>query len=355
MAIQDEPFVTIGAGSGLLTAERALTGTADQIVVTDNGANSTVVLSLISSAGMRVGANTPTMGLVVGGASQIFDVSASAALFISQGASGAPVSRNYRSPALYLERWDSSNPSSNDNPNYGNTWLTPIAEIEGRALSTSNNTNPNGLAIRMRSEHSGSAGSDATLTGATILAQLNPSGQNPTNYGCFGLNVIAAWQAGAAPPDLVGIEVDVVNANGDAGTAAPGTGGANNYTGIWIQQAAAGRIANTGLYISHDAGGGAYGWRYGTVLKGDFDQWMGKWENNSTGGTGYGLSLTIAYDGNNNRPILECRCGTGTERFVVMSDGTNPVYVMVGSALKQVSEGAANSGGTGYKVLRVLN
>ncbi|MDI6808163.1 MAG: hypothetical protein QME66_04160 [Candidatus Eisenbacteria bacterium] len=39
-----EPFVTIGNTAGL-SAERALTGTANQVTVTDNGANSTVVLS----------------------------------------------------------------------------------------------------------------------------------------------------------------------------------------------------------------------------------------------------------------------------------------------------------------------
>jgi len=44
-ASTSEPYVTIGNPSGL-TAERALTGTANQIVITDNGANSTVVLSL---------------------------------------------------------------------------------------------------------------------------------------------------------------------------------------------------------------------------------------------------------------------------------------------------------------------
>src|SRR3990167_7312063 len=37
-------YVTIG-NDGALTAERALTGTANQITITDNGANSTVVLS----------------------------------------------------------------------------------------------------------------------------------------------------------------------------------------------------------------------------------------------------------------------------------------------------------------------
>lgn len=40
-----EPFVTIGNPS-TLSAERAITGTTNQVIVTDNGANSTVVLSL---------------------------------------------------------------------------------------------------------------------------------------------------------------------------------------------------------------------------------------------------------------------------------------------------------------------
>ena len=40
------PYVTIGNPAGL-TAERALTGTASQILITDNGPNSSVVLSMI--------------------------------------------------------------------------------------------------------------------------------------------------------------------------------------------------------------------------------------------------------------------------------------------------------------------
>jgi hypothetical protein len=60
-----EPFVTIGNTAGL-SAERALTGTSNQIVLTDNGANSTVVLStpqnLDTAAVFRVG----TLG--IGGA-----------------------------------------------------------------------------------------------------------------------------------------------------------------------------------------------------------------------------------------------------------------------------------------------
>lgn len=44
VASSTEPFVTIGNTSGL-SAERALTGTTNQVLVTDNGAGSTVVLS----------------------------------------------------------------------------------------------------------------------------------------------------------------------------------------------------------------------------------------------------------------------------------------------------------------------
>lgn len=46
-AADTEAFVTIGNTAGL-SAERALTGTTNEIVITDNGANSTVVLSFAS-------------------------------------------------------------------------------------------------------------------------------------------------------------------------------------------------------------------------------------------------------------------------------------------------------------------
>lgn len=57
----NSPFVTIG-NDATLTGERALTGTASQITVTDNGVNSTVVLSLPSAivlpGSLTVGGNT---------------------------------------------------------------------------------------------------------------------------------------------------------------------------------------------------------------------------------------------------------------------------------------------------------
>ena len=47
-AVTTEPYVTIGNTAGL-SAERALTGTANEITVTDDGANTTVTLSLPST------------------------------------------------------------------------------------------------------------------------------------------------------------------------------------------------------------------------------------------------------------------------------------------------------------------
>lgn len=55
-------FVTIGADA-TLTAERALTGTTNQIVVTDNGAGSTVVLSLPQSINTGAAVQFGTLGI----------------------------------------------------------------------------------------------------------------------------------------------------------------------------------------------------------------------------------------------------------------------------------------------------
>ena len=59
------PFVTIG-NDGTLTAERALTGTSNQITVTDNGVNSTVVLS--TPQDIHTGASPTFGGLTLNGA-----------------------------------------------------------------------------------------------------------------------------------------------------------------------------------------------------------------------------------------------------------------------------------------------
>ena len=58
-------FVTIG-NDATLTGERALTGTANQITVTDNGANSSVVLS--TPQNIHTGASPTFAGLTLSGA-----------------------------------------------------------------------------------------------------------------------------------------------------------------------------------------------------------------------------------------------------------------------------------------------
>lgn len=61
-AANTEAFVTIGNTSGL-TAERALTGTSNQIVVTDNGAGSTVVLSTPQNLHTSAAFQVATLGI----------------------------------------------------------------------------------------------------------------------------------------------------------------------------------------------------------------------------------------------------------------------------------------------------
>jgi len=298
---------------------------------------------------LQLGPQIPTMGLTAGGP-QKFDPNAPPTVFDAQGTQSAPVSKNYRQPQVYLERWDASGPiASPDNPGYGNPWMTPQIVVEGRALSVAGKNNPNGLCVRMRAEQPGDAGVDSCLTGATFLAELNPSA-GLKNYDAFALNPVVSWQNGKAPQNLVGLEVDVINAGGDSDTKVPGDS-ATNFTGIWLQQGAPGKIANTGIFISDSSGAG--GWRYGMVMHSRFTEWAQKIENAHP--SGRGLSINIGYNGDNTRAILECRCGTGVERFVVKSDGTNPVYVMVSSVLKQVFEGPPNSAQPGFKVLMVSN
>lgn len=77
----DAMYVTL-AVNATLTQERVLTGTANQVVVTDNGAGSTVVLSTPQNihtaaaptfAGLTVTGLTPTRVVFVGGADQLTD------------------------------------------------------------------------------------------------------------------------------------------------------------------------------------------------------------------------------------------------------------------------------------------
>lgn len=63
-----EPFVTIG-NPAALTNERALTGTTNQVIITDNGANSTVVLS--TPQNIHSGATPTFAGLILTGFSGV--------------------------------------------------------------------------------------------------------------------------------------------------------------------------------------------------------------------------------------------------------------------------------------------
>lgn len=83
-----EAFVTIGA-TGNLSAERALTGTANQVVITDNGANSTVVLSLPQSIDTGASVTFLNVTLGNGGALRTAATSGSTLLLQARDVDGA--------------------------------------------------------------------------------------------------------------------------------------------------------------------------------------------------------------------------------------------------------------------------
>lgn len=92
LAANTESYITIGNTAGL-TAERALTGTVNQITITDNGANSTVVLS--TPQNIHTGASPTFTGLTLSGVSTGAVISTSGVLSsVAPGTSGNVLTSN---------------------------------------------------------------------------------------------------------------------------------------------------------------------------------------------------------------------------------------------------------------------
>jgi len=81
LGVLNEPFVTATA-SGLLTAERTLTPEASVTTITDNGANSTIVVGVatngIDNTKLRQGAATSVIGRAAGSLGNVADIAAGA-------------------------------------------------------------------------------------------------------------------------------------------------------------------------------------------------------------------------------------------------------------------------------------
>jgi hypothetical protein len=181
------------------------------------------------------------------------------------------------------------------------------------------------------------------------LAQSNaPSGSD--NRDCWGANIVVASSTGNAPTNLVGIEVDVIGSQAMP-LARPGVPGAFNATAYWAQAASEVSNSNTGLYVSSVSP--TYGWLYGAVFDAPFYDYISFFKTSLNAPSSKGVRIETQWQSSTGR-VLECYAGP-SEQFRIDGESTNPIWILVGGALKKIEVGAVDSGGTGYRALRVLN
>jgi len=188
----------------------------------------------------------------------------------------------------------------------------------------------------------GATKTNTPLVGMSCIGQTNCETGN--NWDVFGANIIAAETDGNPAPNCVGIEVDVLH-NYDATTAD------TNYTAYWAQADGGGVFSGTAFLATRSSQ--STGWQH--ILRSDCEcnNAMINIRNSKNVNTAHGIIVDTTYGGVDGR-ILDCKVG-GVSSFYVNGNNTNPIWVKVGGTLKQVIEGAADSGGTDYKQLIVVN
>ena len=224
------------------------------------------------------------------------------------------------------------------------------------------------------------------LVGISTLADsylVNPPSNQPSR-DVWGANFVASaggsgHGAGNRPDNIVGIEVDVnVSATYDGySIAPPGSPNSKGYIGYWAQSGGTG-LGNAAFYSSTYQGG----WQYGVFTGSGYYQYAAWFYNSYSSARGRGVRIQTVYGGSGESvgegSVLECVLGgnanlppdpsnsnttagneTGKVLFKVDSNtGDGPgsaVRIRVNGQLRTIEIGASDSGGTGYRMLRVLN
>jgi hypothetical protein len=266
-----------------------------------------------------------------------------------QGTPSAPrTDLDKKTPALYIERHTNSNPA--DSSDWGNPRNSSPVEIENIVYSGDTGSQ-HSIIGRVFSSTAKAVGSVVqSLVSASFLAQSNaPSGQS--NRDCWAINAVAASSTGNAPDNLVGIEVDCIP-SAPMPNIRPGQPGASNVTAYWAQAASTTANCNTGVFIS--SADAIYGWLYGIVADAPFYDYAGYFRTNINAPSSKGLRIETQWSAGGGR-VFECFVGNSQEQFRVDGDPNNPVWIRVGSALRQVTAGAPDSGGLGSRMLIVPN
>jgi hypothetical protein len=188
------------------------------------------------------------------------------------------------------------------------------------------------------------------MVGVSAIAQTN-TGAGTTPWDVFGANIIAAQTSGNAPTNVVGIEVDVINFSSSAGLR-PGQVGASNYTAYWAQSdAASGSQSDTAFYASNTAT--SAGWRQILQAEGKINNWMVYLTTSVNEVSARGIRVETKWQASTGR-LLELWVDTN-EQMRVDGAADNPVWIRVGSTLKQITQDAADTAGVGFRSLRVVN
>ena len=268
-----------------------------------------------------------------------------------KGSSTTPATESpYAQPALFVELHTAEDRTTAHSI-WGNAYKMAAITAEARAYSGFFGE-LNGGAFRA-SSNVAPVTSDVfgkIMVGVSGLGQTN-TGAGNDSYDVWGGNFVAAQTTGNAPVNVVGIEVDVLNGSNSAGLA-PGTVGATNFTGVWSQadpQSGAG--SDAAFYASHTATG--LGWGEILLFNGLATRHLINVENTLNAATAKGMRLEIAWGADTGRAMEIF--ASGNELFRITGDATNPIHGRFAGVLKQVTQGAANSGDPGHRVLQVPN